>query len=264
MIKLLCMGGISTVIWGVMFGSYFGVSAADFGMWYWFNPIEDPITMLFLSLGAGLVQMLYGYLVNMVALFRQKKPLEAIFGNSCWYFLVFGVAAAFFGSSLAAWIPYLGYALLGVGLLFLVLSGVIGSKGVKRIGSGLGKLYGIVNFFSDLMSYTRIFGLGLASAVIAMVFNQIGVVIKDMMPSAPALGWLIACVIFFIGHAFNLGINTLGSYVHDSRLQFVEFFGKFYEGGGRLFAPLGSQMKYYYVDDKKYETKTKSMIGGKR
>ena len=264
MIKLLCMGGISTVIWGVMFGSYFGVSAADFGMWYWFNPIEDPITMLFLSLGAGLVQMLYGYLVNMVALFRQKKPLEAIFGNSCWYFLVFGVAAAFFGSSLASWLPYLGYALLGVGLLFLVLSGVIGSKGVKRIGSGLGKLYGIVNFFSDLMSYTRIFGLGLASAVIAMVFNQIGVVIKDMMPSAPALGWLIACVIFFIGHAFNLGINTLGSYVHDSRLQFVEFFGKFYEGGGRLFAPLGSQMKYYYVDDKKYETKTKSMIGGKR
>ena len=264
MIKLLCMGGVSTVIWGVMFGSYFGVSAADFGMWYWFNPIEDPITMLFLSLGAGLVQMLYGYLVNMVALFKQKKPLEAIFGNSCWYFIVFGVAAAFFGSSLASWLPYLGYALLGVGLLFLVLSGVVTGKGVQRLGSGLGKLYGIVNFFSDLMSYTRIFGLGLASAVIAMVFNQIGIVIKDMMPSAPALGWLIACVIFFIGHAFNLGINTLGSYVHDSRLQFVEFFGKFYEGGGRLFAPLGSEMKYYYVDEKKYETKTKSMIGGKK
>ena len=76
-----------------------------------------------------------------------------------------------------------------------------------------------------------------------------------MIPSAPALGWIIACVIFIIGHTFNLGINTLGSYVHDSRLQFVEFFGKFYEGGGRLFAPLGSEMKYYYVDEKKYEAK---------
>ena len=128
----------------------------------------------------------------------------------------------------------------------------------------LRQLYGFLNFFSDRNCYTLIFGLGLATAVSAMVVNQIGVVIKDMMPSAPALGCLIACVIFFIGHAFNLGINTLGSYVHDSRLQFVEFFGKFYEGGGRLFAPLGSQMKYYYVDDKKYETKTKSMIVGKR
>ena len=264
MIKLLLMGGISTVIWGVMFGSYFGVSAADFGMWYWFNPIEDPITMLFLSLGAGLVQMLYGYLVNMVSLFRQKKPLEAVFGNTCWYFLVFGVAGAFFGSSLAPWVSYLGYALLGIGIAFLILSGVVSNKGVKRLGSGIGKLYGIVNFFSDLMSYTRIFGLGLASAVIAMVFNQIGIVIKDMIPSAPVLGWAIACVIFVIGHTFNLGINTLGSYVHDSRLQFVEFFGKFYEGGGRLFAPLGSEMKYYYVDEKKYEIKTKSIIGGKR
>ena len=270
MIKLLCMGGISTIIWGFFFGSYFGVGASDLGIWYWFNPIDDPITMLFLSLGAGLVQMLYGYFVNMVSLFRQKKPLEAIFGNTCWYFLVFGVAAAFFGSSLASWLPYLGYALLGVGILFLILSGVVSNKGIKRLGSGLGKLYGIVNFFSDLMSYTRIFGLGLASAVIAMVFNQIGIVIKDMIPSAPAIGWLIACVIFFIGHTFNLGINTLGSYVHDSRLQFVEFFGKFYEGGGRLFTPLGSEMKYYYVDEKKYEEKprkhnkkSKSIIGGK-
>ena len=255
MVKLLCMGGISTIIWGFLFGSYFGMSAGDLGIWYWFNPIDDPITMLFLSLGAGLVQLLYGYFVNMVSLFMQKKPLEAIFGNTCWYFLVLGVAAAFFGSSLASWLPYVGYAFLGIGLLFLVLSGVVGNKGIKRLGSGLGKLYGIVNFFSDLMSYTRIFGLGLASAVIGMVFNQIGIVIKDMIPSAPALGWIIACVIFIIGHTFNLGINTLGSYVHDSRLQFVEFFGKFYEGGGRLFAPLGSEMKYYYVDEKKYEAK---------
>lgn len=272
MIKLLCMGGVSTIIWGFLFGSYFGVGAKDIGIWYWFNPIDDPINMLALSLAAGLVQMLYGYLVNMVALFKQKKPLEAIFGNTCWYFLVFGVAAAFFGSSVASWLPYVGYALLGIGVLFLVLSGVVSSKGVKRLGSGLGKLYGIVNFFSDLMSYTRIFGLGLASAVIAMVFNQIGIVIKDMLPSAPAVGWFVACVIFFIGHAFNLGINTLGSYVHDSRLQFVEFFGKFYEGGGRLFAPLGSEMKYYYVDENKYEEKkprkdnkkSKSIFGGKK
>ncbi len=261
MVKLIFMGGISTIFWGFLFGSYFGVSAADIGIWHWFNPITDPMNMLFLSLGLGLFQMLFGYTVNMVAMIRQKRPLEAIFGNSCWYFILIGGVAAFLGGKLASWLPYIGYVVLAIGLLFLVLSGAMGAKGIKRVTSGLGRLYDIINFFSDLMSYTRLFGLGLASAVIAMVFNQIGIVIKDMMPSIPVLGWAIACVVFIIGHVFNIGINTLGAYVHDARLQFVEFYGKFYEGGGALFRPLGSQMRYYYINNNKYNTKNTS--GGK-
>ncbi|MDE6550768.1 MAG: V-type ATP synthase subunit I [Clostridia bacterium] len=261
MVKLIFMGGISTIFWGFLFGSYFGVSAADIGIWHWFNPITEPMNMLFLSLGLGLFQMLFGYTVNMVAMIRQKKPLEAIFGNSCWYFILIGGVMAFLGGKLASWLPYIGYVVLAVGLIFLVLSGAMGAKGIKKITSGLGRLYDIINFFSDLMSYTRLFGLGLASAVIAMVFNQIGIVIKDMMPSIPVLGWAIACVVFLIGHVFNIGINTLGAYVHDARLQFVEFYGKFYEGGGALFRPLGSQMRYYYINNNKYNTKNTS--GGK-
>ena len=261
MVKLIFMGGISTIFWGFLFGSYFGVSAADIGIWHWFNPITDPMNMLFLSLGLGLFQMLFGYTVNMVAMIRQKRPLEAIFGNSCWYFILIGGVAAFLGGKLASWLPYIGSVVLAIGLLFLVLSGAMGAKGIKRVTSGLGRLYDIINFFSDLMSYTRLFGLGLASAVIAMVFNQIGIVIKDMMPSIPVLGWAIACVVFIIGHVFNIGINTLGAYVHDARLQFVEFYGKFYEGGGALFRPLGSQMRYYYINNNKYNTKNTS--GGK-
>ena len=100
------------------------------------------------------------------------------------------------------------------------------------------------------MSYTRIFGLGLATAVIGMVFNNIGLVIYDM--AGGVIGVIGLVLIAIIGHVFSMAINALGSYVHDSRLQFVEFFGKFYEGGGELFRPLGSEMKYYYINDNKY------------
>ncbi|MDE6870289.1 MAG: hypothetical protein K2J75_06135, partial [Clostridia bacterium] len=107
-------------------------------------------------------------------------------------------------------------------------------------------LYGIINFFSDLMSYTRIFGLGLATGVIAMVFNQIADIISGMLPWK-FLGVIVSIAIYIVGHSFNVAINSLGAYVHNSRLQFVEYFGKFYTGGGQLFAPLGSQMKYYAI-----------------
>ena len=96
------------------------------------------------------------------------------------------------------------------------------------------------------MSYTRLFGLGLATGVIAMVFNQIAEVISGMLP-VKFLGVIVSIVIYLIGHVFNVAINSLGAYVHNSRLQFVEYFGKFYTGGGELFTPLGSQMKYYAI-----------------
>ena len=91
-------------------------------------------------------------------------------------------------------------------------------------------------------------GLGLASAVIGMVFNEIGNVVMNLIP-VKAIGIVAMAIVLLIGHVFNIGINTLGAYVHNSRLQFVEFFGKFYTGGGELFRPLGSEMKYYYISN---------------
>lgn len=253
LIKIIFMGGISTIVWGVIFGSYFGVSASDIGMWYWFNPIESPMNMLYLSLGMGIFQMCFGLGINMVALFKQKKPFEAIASAFSWYFLIIGIALAFGAgmlikdnASLVSTLKVIGYVLLGIGLVLLMISGVFHKRGAKKVTGALAKLYDIVNFFSDLMSYTRIFGLGLATAVIGMVFNQIGMLIVGMVP-IKFIGWIAACVIFLIGHVFNMAINALGAYVHNSRLQFVEFFGKFYSGGGEIFKPLGSEMKYYIV-----------------
>ena len=251
LIKIVFMGGLSTVIWGIIFGSYFGYSATDLGIWCWFNPIEEPMNMLFLSLGMGVFQMCFGLGINMVALFKQKKPLSAISGTFSWYFMLIGLALAF-GSSLIksvtipSWVKTVGYVLLGVGVFLLMLSGALHKKGAAKISGALASLYDIVNFFSDLMSYTRIFGLGLASAVIGMVFNEIGALMMNMIP-VKAIGVVAAAIIFLIGHVFNIGINALGAYVHNSRLQFVEFFGKFYTGGGELFRPLGCEMKYYYI-----------------
>lgn len=253
LVKIIFMGGISTIIWGVILGSYFGVSAADLGLWYWFNPIEEPMNMLFLSLGMGIFQMCFGLGINMVAMFRQKRPLDAICGTLSWYFLILGIALAFGGSliksiTLPSWVATAGYVLLGLGVVLLMMSGALHKKGAKKVTGALGSLYGIINFFSDLMSYTRIFGLGLASAVIGMVFNEIGSVIMNLIP-IKAIGVIAAAVILLVGHVFNIGINALGAYVHNSRLQFVEFFGKFYTGGGELFRPLGCEMKYYYINN---------------
>ena len=137
-----------------------------------------------------------------------------------------------------------------ISVVLLMAGGALGKKGAAKVTGALASLYDIINFFSDLMSYTRIFGLGLATAVIGMVFNEIGTSIASLLGGGVA-GVIVIIIIALIGHTFNIAINALGAYVHNSRLQFVEFFGKFYTGGGTLFKPLGSEMKYYYINNEK-------------
>lgn len=241
LIKIFLMGGLSTIVWGVLFGGYFGIENFPIPP-ILFNPIYSPMEMLMLSLGLGLVQMFTGMAINAYSLFKAKKPLDAIFGVFSWYILAIGIAVFAFVKSN---IKFLGVALLALGIIGLMLSGAIHKKGIKRFSGAFASLYSIINFFSDLLSYTRLFGLGLATGVIAMVFNQIALVMIDLIP---IVGYVLAVVLLLVGHLFNLGINTLGAYVHNSRLQFVEFFGKFYTGGGELFLPLGSDMKYYNLN----------------
>ena len=252
LIKIVFMGGISTIIWGILFGSYFGLSATDLHIWCWFNPIEEPMKMLYLSLGMGIFQMLFGTGIKAYAEFKGKNIMGGITAL-CWFFLVIGVggfAAGKFIKGFPSWIGTIGVVFLAIGVVLLMLGGAQGKKGAGKVTGAVGSLYDIVNFFSDLMSYTRIFGLGLATAVIGMVFNQIGTSISGLLGGGVA-GVIVIIIIALIGHTFNVAINALGAYVHNSRLQFVEFFGKFYTGGGSLFKPLGSEMKYYYINNEK-------------
>ncbi len=130
--------------------------------------------------------------------------------------------------------------------------GIIATSGresrspVKRLLKGLYGLYNVSGYLSDILSYSRLLALGLATGVIATVFNQMG-----SMLGGGVVGAVFFTLVFIIGHAMNLAINLLGAYVHTNRLQYVEFFGKFYEGGGRKFEPFAAKTKYFKVTEEK-------------
>ena len=145
----------------------------------------------------------------------------------------------------------IGLAVLGIGVgQWLIIAGVVlmlllggrDKKGFGRITGGLGKLYGITGFVSDLLSYSRIMALGLSGAVVGSVVNKMGA-----MGGGGIIGVLLFVVVAIIGHTFNIAISVLGAYVHTSRLQYIEFFGRFYEDGGRMMHPLKIKTKYVDV-----------------
>ena len=149
-------------------------------------------------------------------------------------------------------VAYVGIAIAAVGAFLLVLSGIRGKKGAKKVlgfFGGFAKLYDGVNIVSDVLSYARLFGLGLSGSVVALVVNQICQVVLGFFPTnLVAIGYIICVPIFLVGHVFNIAISTLGAYVHNCRLQYIEFYGKFYEGGGHAFMPYGTNTKYTYLD----------------
>ena len=130
--------------------------------------------------------------------------------------------------------------------VILLMTGRDKRNPFKRLMSGLSALYGITGWVSDILSYMRLFGMGLATGVIGMVFN----ILIGMVWNAGIIGKPIAVVLFVVCHLFNLGINALGAYVHACRLQYIEFFGKFYEDGGKPFKPLDMQTRYVSIQSK--------------
>ena len=156
---------------------------------------------------------------------------------------------------LAAYEPYevlklpsiVGTVALYVALTALVVAVVcagVGSKGFKgKLVSSFGSIYGIINYFSDIMSYIRIFGLMLSSALIGSVVNMLA----EMVAEGGGLGYVFAAVVLVLAHMFNLVMGILSVYIHNGRLQYVEFFGKFYTGDGQLFVPFGSDTRYTLV-----------------
>ena len=130
------------------------------------------------------------------------------------------------------------------GAAIIVLTGGRAKEGiVGKLMGGLLSLYNISGYMSDLLSYSRIFALGLATGVIAMVINTIA----QMLLEAGPVGTIVAVLVLLGGHLFNIIINVLGAFVHSSRLQYIEFFGKFYEAGGKAFVPLAIRTKYMNV-----------------
>lgn len=241
---LLLVGicGISATVWGVVFGGYFAIDFGDNQVALWFNPLENPINLLIVSIVCGCVQLVVAYIIKGMKLVSAGKPFSAIFDAG--FVILLFVALACLGLNLLTQIDALFTAAIAI-----AITGVVGifftagreKKGIfgKLLG-GFSGLYGLVNLFSDVLSYCRIFGLSLASCAIGFAFNTLGAMFFDL----GVIGYIIGIIILIPLHIFNIGIGVLGAYVHNARLQFLEFYGKFYEGEGRLFTPLGERTKY--------------------
>ncbi len=255
LLAVLAISGISTIFWGIMFGGFMGFDTRELlGIEpVLFNPLQSPILTLGLSLLLGVIQILVGMTVKTVTMIKRGKLIQALGQQVSWISLLTGLVMfaypmcyMFIGESAPAWaeaIGDVGIIIAGVGLVLLLLLGGYGQKGLGRIFGGVSSLMDITSYLSDILSYARLFGLGLATGVIGMVVNTIAA----MLAGGGIVGWIFAIVVFIAVHLFNLAINALGAYVHSSRLQYVEFFGKFFEDGGVKYIPFEPETKYYNI-----------------
>lgn len=251
LIKMLAFCGISTFIWGALFGGFFGniiqvVSGSFFGHEIvikplWFDPLSDPMKMLIFSCVLGGVHLFIGMGVKAYLLLRDGQVLDAVEQVFVWYAFLIGVVLLLFCGDFFPGATTLGKVLAIAGAAGIVGIPVFTGKGVGKL-LGLWNLYGCTGYLGDVLSYSRLLALGLASAVIAQVFNALGSMLGHGIMAV--IGFLIIAV---IGHVFNFAINALGTFVHASRLQYVEFFGKFYEGGGVPFKPFKKNTKYVNI-----------------
>lgn len=241
---LLLVGicGISAIVWGVIFGGYFAIDFGNTKVALWFNPLENPINLLLLSIVCGCVQLVVAYVIKGIKLITAGKPFSAIFDSG--FIILLFVALACLGVNLLTGIEVL--LTVAIVIAIIAVAGIFFTAGREKKGifgkllGGVSGLYGLVNLFSDVLSYCRIFGLSLASCAIGFAFNTLGAMFFDL----GVAGYIVGIIILIPLHIFNIGIGVLGAYVHNARLQFLEFYGKFYEGEGRLFEPLGERTKY--------------------
>lgn len=251
MLTMFGFCGISSAIMGAIFGGWFGnlptaimeqvaPNAVNSGVGHffasglWFNPLDDPMTFLVISLGVGAVHIIAGMAIKFVILCKEKHALEAICTILPYWVLFAGLGLLAVGLVAPGAIPSgvaAGVSIAGAAMI-LLLNGVGQKSFFQWLIKGLGGLYGLISYASDLLSYSRILALGLVAGVIAKVINMI-----TAMGTAGPIGFILMLIILILGHGLNIAINILGTFVHAARLQYIEFFGKFYEDGGEPFKP---------------------------
>lgn len=237
--KLFFFAGISTMIWGTIYGGWFGDLLNYFGVNppMLIDPTKDISQIFILSLAFGVVHVFVGLGIKAYMLIRAGKLKDAIYDVLTWYLTLIGAILMLvgIGGSLGKWLLIAGL----VGLL-LTQGRTSPSLGGK-IGGGLYGVYGVTGYLGDIVSYSRLLALGLATGFIANALN----LIVSLFPVP--IKYVLSPILFVGLHLFNLVINALGSYVHAARLQYLEFFGKFYEGGGKKFTPFKLSEEYIKI-----------------
>lgn len=254
--KLLFFASIPTIICGFLFGSFFGdlykpeylgenniiqklMEATTI-----LNPVDQPVYLLLFALFVGILNQFYGIGLKMYGMIKRGDKAGAIMDGLLWLILLPGFILLVSGMFVTPplWLTYMGWALFGIGAVGLILTQGRDQKNpIARFIMGMISLYGIVgsygitSFIGDTMSYCRLLALGLTTSIVAMSFNMIANLLKPI----PYVGFLIFIAALIVGHLFNFLISVMGAFVHSMRLILVEFFGRFYEGGGKPFEPLG-------------------------
>ncbi|EOL44170.1 V-type ATP synthase subunit I [Enterococcus caccae] len=247
-----------TIIWGFIYGSFFGGALPKvlFGIQLPFpilSTTEDVNTILILSVIFGFIQLLTGLMVNGIELTKRKRYLDSISESFAWQGLLVGILIVVIGM-----LVFNNDGLVTAGIIVSVISAlsivivpIIQTKSkVKGLAKGLYGLYGLTSYIGDLVSYTRLMALGISGGSIAAAFNML----VAFMP--PVARFTVGIVLIIALHALNLFLSLLSAYVHGARLQYVEFFGKFYTGGGRAFKPLKTEEKYMNIE----KTKSKRIV----
>ncbi|HBA62472.1 MAG TPA: V-type ATP synthase subunit I [Lachnospiraceae bacterium] len=265
-IRMFMYCGLSTMVWGILLGGYFGdainvISRTFFGHEVgldpvWFAPLDDPMKLLIYSMLFGVIHLYTGLILKGYMCVRDKRYVDLICDVVFWLMMLTGLIMMLLPSELFRSISQMNIVFpaavntlakvlaIGGAVGILLMSGRANKNPLLRIALGAYDLYNVTGWLSDVLSYSRLLALGLATGVIASVINQMG-----SMLGGGIVGVILFIVVFIIGHVFNLAINVLGAYVHTCRLQYVEFFGKFYEGGGREFNPFKENTKYVDIKE---------------
>jgi V/A-type H+-transporting ATPase subunit I len=252
LMKLLLMGGLSTTAVGAVMGGWFGIDPAIIPGWLRsaivLNPLEEPMKMLNIVFVLGILQVMTGLVVKMIADFKDRRWVDGVLDQLVWVFFLallvpLGYSFILGGSVPTGVMSFAGRGALVAGALVVVTGARKNPNPILKVLGGVLKLYDVVGYFGDVLSYARLLALGLATGAIAMAINGVA----EMAGGIPLIGPVFAIVVLIGGHLFNIAVNCLGGFVHSARLQYLEFFSKFFTGGGRAFTPFQVEKRYSVV-----------------
>jgi V/A-type H+-transporting ATPase subunit I len=255
---LFFLGGISTFIMGAIMGSWMGdtlnylpknisfIKTFLIDTISLLDPIKNPMPLLLISLSLGVIQIYTGFIIKFIANIKEDKIKTGLMDQGSWLLLISGLLLYIIANTIGSLEKYeiITKYIIWAGLLSVVITQGRSNKNIiLKAAGGVLSLYDLIGYFSDILSYSRLFALGLSTAVLAVVVNNFVMLFKDI----PIIGIFIAALVFIIGHLFNMVISGMGAFIHSTRLQYVEYFTKFYEGGGTPFKPFKVITKYIKV-----------------